>query len=170
MDFDSIIAAIGQTPDIPSQFNLRMGRGNTLQADSDTLTTNRQGVYAGGDVVTGPASVIKAIDAGRRVAISIDRYLGGSGNIDEVLVQRRQFNPCLGKDVGFADRSRTEMPALAVEQCIGNFAEVELGLDEQAAVEEAKRCLQCAFRLEIPPAPLPPVRDKKAHKQVKIVV
>jgi len=93
LDFDSIIAAIGQTPDIPNEFGLKAGRGNTLQVDSDTLATNRQGVYAGGDAVTGPASVIGAIAAGRKAAISIDRYLGGSGNIDETLVQRRQFNP-----------------------------------------------------------------------------
>ncbi len=163
-DFNSIIAAIGQTPDIPNQFNLKIGRGNILQVDSDTLATDRQGVYAGGDVATGPASVIEAIAAGRKAAISIDRYLGGSGDIDEVLVQKHQFNPCLGRDGDFVDRARIQMPSLAVEQRVSNFAEVELGFDEPAAVEEAKRCLQCAFRLQIPSVILPPVEPVEAGK------
>ena len=159
-DFASIIAAVGQAPDIPNQFNLKIGKGNTLQVDSDTLATNRQGVYAGGDVAIGPASVIEAIAAGRKAAISIDKYLGGTGDINEVLVQRHQFNPCLGRDGDFVDQARVQTPSLAVEQRIRDFAEVDLGLDEQAAVEEAKRCLQCAFRLQIPSVVLPPVESK----------
>ena len=168
MDFDSIIAAIGQAPDIPSQFDLKTGRGNTLQVDPDTLATNRQGVYAGGDAVTGPASVIEAIAAGRKAASSIDRYLGGSGNIDEMLVQEREFDLCVGKDADFVNRTRVQMPELTEKQRAGNFAEVELGFDEPVAVEEARRCLQCAIRLEIPPAPVPPVKAKKARKKQKI--
>jgi len=58
------------------------------------------------------------------------------------------------------------MPSLAVEQRIVNLAEVELGFDEQAAVEEAKRCLQCAFRLQIPSAPLPPIKTKTVSEVV----
>jgi len=161
MDFDSVIAAIGQTSDIPSQFDLKLGRGNTIQVDLDTLATDRPGVYAGGDVVIGPASVIEAIAAGRKAAISIDKYLGGSGEIDEVLAPERQYNPCVGKDTDFIDRVRAQMPSLDVEQRIRNFAEVELGFDEEAAVREAKRCLQCAFRRQLPPVPLPPVRAKR---------
>lgn len=170
MDVNSIIAAIGQVPDIPSEFNLKVGRGNTLQVDSDTLATSRQGVYAGGDVATGPASVIEAIAAGRKAAISIDKYLGGTGDIDDILVQRRQLNPCLGRDGDFVDKVRVQMPSLAVKQRIRNFAEVELGLDEQVAVGEAKRCLQCAFRLQIPSVVLPPVKVKEHPVEVKVSV
>jgi len=170
MDFDSILAAIGQAPDIPGQFDLRMGRGNTLQVNPDTLATNRQGVYAGGDAVTGPASVIEAIAAGREAASSIDKELGGSGDIDEVLVQEREFDLCVGKDTVFANRTRAQVPELTEEQRAENFAEVELSFDKQAAVDEAKRCLQCAVRLEIPPAPLPPVKAKRARKKEKVAV
>jgi len=170
MDFDSIIAAIGQAPDIPSQFGLEVGRGNTLQVDPDTLATDRQGVYAGGDVVIGPASVIEAIAAGRRAAISIDKYLGGSGEIDEVLTTIRQFDPCVGKDTDFLDRVQVQMPCISEEERVGNFAEVELGFDEQAAVAEAKRCLQCAFRRQILPVPLPPVRAKRTLEEAKTSV
>ena len=158
MDFDAIIGAIGQVPEIPAEFNLKTGRGNTLQVDSDTLATSRQGVWAGGDVATGAASVIEAIAAGRKVAVSIDKYLGGEGVIDEVLTEERQIGMCVGIEEDFADRARVQMPCLAIKQRTGNFDEVELGLDEQLAVAEGKRCFQCGVRLQIPPAPLPPVR------------
>jgi len=52
------------------------------------------------------------------------------------------------------------MPCLAIKQRMGNFNEVELGLNEQLAIEEARRCFQCGIRLQIPPAPLPPVKAK----------
>ena len=161
-DFDSVIAAIGQAPDIPDQFNLSISRRNTLEVDSDTLATNIQGVYAGGDVVTGGASVIEAIAAGRKAAIAIDKYLGGTGDIDEILVQRDQYVPRTDGEGDFVDRTRVQMSSLAVKQRIKNFTEVELGLDEQTAIEEAKRCLQCAFRLQITSVILPPVEPKVA--------
>ena len=158
--FDSIIAAIGQVPDIPAKFNLSVGRGNTLEVEADTLITDRQGVYAGGDVATGPASVIEAIAAGRKAASAIDRYLGGKGDIDEELAPAREFSPCVGRDGDFVDRERVQMACLPVEQRIRDFAEAELGLDEQAAVEEAKRCLQCAFRKQISSVMLPPLESQ----------
>lgn len=160
MDLDAIIGAIGQVPEIPAKFNLKTGRGNTLQVDSDTLITSREGVWAGGDVATGGASVIEAIAAGRKAAVSIDKYLGGEGVIDEQLTEERQIGMYVGIDEDFADRTRVKMPCLAVKQRMGNFDEVELGLNEQLAVAEGKRCFQCGIRLQISPAPLPPVEVK----------
>jgi ferredoxin len=137
-----VIAAIGQTPDIPDLFNLKTTSNNTLQVDYHTLATSRQGVWAGGDAVTGPASVIEAIAAGRKAAISIDKYLGGEGVIDEQLTESRQIVAPAGEE-DFADRARVEMPCLTPEQRVGNFDEVELGLCELPAVEESRRCLHC---------------------------
>ncbi|MBI2831844.1 MAG: FAD-dependent oxidoreductase [Chloroflexi bacterium] len=160
LEFDTIIAAIGQTPDIPAEFNLKTGRGNTIRADSVTQATSRKGVFAGGDVATGPASVIGAIAAGRRAASSIDKYLGGSGVIDEVLVKDRAFGTCVGKAPGFFDKTAPHMPELTAEQRAANFNEVELGFDREAAVAEGRRCLQCAVRLQFPAVPRPPVRAR----------
>ncbi len=160
MEFDSIIGAIGQVPDIPGEFSLKLTRWNTIEADSETLVTNRQGVFAGGDVVSGPASVIEAIAAGRKAASSIDMYLGGSGDIAEELVEKREYTACVGKDTDFAHRASAQMPCLAMKKRVTNFDEAELGFSEQTAVEEASRCCQCAFRLQIPPVPLPPVPAK----------
>ncbi|MBM2825612.1 MAG: BzdV protein [Dehalococcoidales bacterium] len=159
-DFDAIIGAIGQVPEIPSAFNLKTGRGNTIQVDSETLATSTPGVWAGGDVASGPASVIEAIAAGRKAAVSIDKYLGGEGVIDEELTKERLVGMSVGREEDFADRIRVKMPCLTIKQRMGNFNEVELGLNEPLAVAEAKRCFQCGIRLQIPPVPLPPVQAK----------
>ncbi len=153
---DTMIKAIGQEPDLPDGFGLAAKRDGRIDVDDETLATAREGVYAGGDAVSGPASVVEAIAAGRRGAISIDRYLGGNGAIDEILLETETPNPWLGRDEGFADKRRASMPCLPVEQRLTDFTEVELGFDEAAAVEEAKRCLRCELRLQISPVPLPP--------------
>ncbi len=170
MNFNSMIAAIGQTPEIPDQFKLKIGRGNTIQVNPETMATDRPGVWAGGDVVRGPASVIEAIADGRKVAISIDKYLGGEGVIDEVLTKERQFGMCVGKEDDFIDRARVHVPCLAVEQRAGNFVEVELGFDEELAVKEAKRCFQCGVRLQIPPVTLPPTKTREMPEEIKVSV
>jgi len=168
-EFDSVIAAIGQMPDIPAGFNLKLGRGNTIQTSSETLATSRKGVWAGGDAVSGPASVIEAIAAGRKAASSIDKYLGGTGDIGEVLAPPSEFNPCVGKDEGFFEWVRAVMPELPVEKRAGNFEEVELGLSDEAAAKEGRRCLQCAVRCIIAPPPLPPEPGKsKFRRQEKV--
>ena len=84
-NFDTIIAAIGQTTRIPENLGVPTDKWGTLKADQYTLETEIKGVFAGGDAVTGPASVIEAIAAGKQAAISIDKYLGGDGIIIEKL-------------------------------------------------------------------------------------
>ena len=140
MSFDTIIAAIGQRPEIPHQFNLATGRGNAIQVDPDTLVTSREGVFAGGDAVTGPASVIEAIAAGRQVAISIDKYLGGSGDIDETLAPPEKAMAPLEEA---EEKRRPEMPTLPDKKRLSGFDQVELGYTDEMAIEEAQRCLRC---------------------------
>ncbi|HEY78641.1 MAG TPA: FAD-dependent oxidoreductase [Dehalococcoidia bacterium] len=139
--FDSVIAAVGQTPDIPGQFGLRVRRQKTLQVDPDTQATDRQGVWAGGDVVTGSATVISAIAAGKRAAASIDRYLTGAEAATKDKATGQTFlkfnNEYLKKTskakaptVPLSDRS------LDVEDTFG------LGLTEMET--EANRCFNCS--------------------------
>lgn len=156
---DTVIFAIGQVPElglVDGVSGIKTTRRHTLEVDSVTLATGKEGVFAAGDAVTGTTSVIEAIAAGRRAAISIDRYLGGSGEIDEALVDTEKANPYIGREEGFADRPRVLMPCLPVEQRLSSFTEVELGFGEAEAVDEAKRCLRCDLRLEISPVILPP--------------
>ncbi len=139
--YDKIIVAIGQTPDVPGAFGIETNADNTLQVDRDTLAADRQGIWAGGDAVTGPATVIEAIAAGRKAAAAIDRYLGGKGIIDEKLTRARRSAAPAEEDP--SDKIRIEIPSLALEQRMGNFNETELGLTEPSAVEESNRCLHC---------------------------
>jgi heterodisulfide reductase subunit A len=141
MDVDSVIMAIGQGVDkeaLPKE--LEYTTWGTLVVDPVTLQTNIEGVFAGGDVVSGPADVIAAVAAGKEAATSIDRYLRG--------VDLKEGRPAPVKRVkevskeGVEAKARQAMPTLAPGKREG-FTEVELGFDEKAAIEEAKRCLNC---------------------------
>jgi len=141
MSFDNVIAAIGQTPEIPAKLGLPLAKAGTLEVDPDTLATTKEGVFAGGDAVTGPASVIEAIAAGRQVAISIDKHLGGDGMIEEVLASP-EVAPALVK-VKEEEKPRLPIPSLSIEERLRSFKEVELGYTREIAMEEAQRCLSC---------------------------
>jgi formate dehydrogenase beta subunit len=168
--YDVIIGAIGQVPEIPAGFMVKTGRGNTIQADNATLATSRESVWAGGDAVTGPDFVITAIAAGRKAASSIDKYLDGSGDIDEVLTDERKIGLCAGLTAeNFPAQPRVKMPRLPLEQVAHDLSrEVETGLPEDGAIAEGRRCFQCGFRSQISPAPRPPVVMKSAPAPVKI--
>jgi formate dehydrogenase (NADP+) beta subunit len=153
---DTVIAAIGQTPAIPAGFGLEPLAAGTIKVSSETLATSIEGVFAGGDAATGPASVIKAIAAGRKAAVSIDKYLGGNGDINELFAEPDKANPSFGKDEGFADKARVLMPHIAVEQRVSNFTEVDLGYAKPKALEEAARCLKCDLRLQLSSVTPPP--------------
>ncbi len=156
VEVDRIIMAIGQRSIIPEKFGLSTDKKGYLQVDNETLCCSRKGVFAGGDLVSGPASVIEAIQAGRKAAISIDKYLGGKGKIDQVFIPEEEENLCLGREEEFAYRRRIEMNTLPINQRLHNFPQVEYVLDEKEAIEEAERCLRCQLRLKISKAPLPP--------------
>jgi len=143
MDTDSVIMAVGQAVDksgLPD--DLTYTEAGTLSVDPVTLETNISGVFAGGDVVAGPADVIAAIAAGKEAAESIDRYLreidlraGRPKEITRVTEVSKK---------GIEKRARVTMPVLEPSKRHGSFTEVELGLDEKTAIEEARRCLNCA--------------------------
>ena len=113
-------------------------------------------MFACGDIVNGPTSIVEAVASGRKTAVVIDKRLGGSGNLEEELVTLEKPDPWLGREEDFLDKRRVGMPTLPIEKRRGNFAEVELGFDERMAVEEARRCLRCDLRLLISQPTLPP--------------
>jgi len=158
---DRLIMAIGQRPVIPERFNLELTKWGTIKVDEETLSTSIHGVYAGGDVVSGPATVIEAIRDGRKVASSIDRFLGGSGDIETTFIAEEDEIICLGREEGFAYKERVKMPILDVDKRIKDFSQVELGYDEDMAVRESLRCLTCQIRLKISKPPLPPEKIAK---------
>jgi heterodisulfide reductase subunit A len=114
----------------------------TVSVDPITFQTNINGVFAGGDVVSGPADVISAVAAGKESAISIDRYLRQVDLKEGRPVARERVKDVSKK--GIEKKERAVMPALAARERVKSFKEVELGFDETAAIAEANRCLNCA--------------------------
>ncbi len=172
-EFDSIIAAIGQIPDVPKGLKVQTGRHNSIHANRATLETTEKAVWAGGDAVPGrdnvPLSVIRAINHGRIAAESIDKYLGGSGNIAEKLTNEREIGQCAGMTPeDFKGQKRVKMPMLPPEKVTGNFIEVETGFLNDDAVCEGKRCFQCGFRSQIHNAPQPPACLKAENSRAKL--
>lgn len=143
--FDNVIAAIGQLPEISKELGLPTNPTGTIQIVSDTLATSKKGVFAGGDAVKGPALVIQAIADGRQAAISIDKYLGGKGVIDEVLTTPEiEVRPQVPLSLSI---DRAVLLLLPVAERLAGFGQVELSLVEEAAMGEAKRCLWCDLEL-----------------------
>jgi formate dehydrogenase beta subunit len=140
--FDNIIVAVGQRPNIPKAFRLASTPRGTIQVDPENLTTSRKGVFAGGDVVSGPSSVIHAIAMGRTAAGSIDRYLGGEGLIDLVPALSVE-NPQVPYGNETIYRNRVHPPVLEKKKCLESFSEVIQGYALNQAKEEAQRCLRC---------------------------
>ena len=146
---DTVILAIGQEPDIPESFGLDTGEDNCVEVDSYTSETSREGVFAAGDVVTRAGALIGAIASGRKCAIAVDSFLGGSGSIDEKLVAMTEPSPSLGLDKDFAILDRCETICEAPEQRISNFCKVVQEMDASSADHESNRCLQCDLRMKI---------------------
>jgi NADPH-dependent glutamate synthase beta subunit-like oxidoreductase len=150
IDADQVILAIGQAVDfscIGTREALRLEQGS-LEVDHETQGTEIPWVFAGGDMARVPGTIVDAIAAGRRAASSIDRFLGGDGLIDETLAERPSAESYTGKrEAGFADLKRAAMPIMPVAERHTGFSEVDLGFDEEQAIGEAKRCLQCDLEL-----------------------
>ncbi|MFX1321425.1 MAG: FAD-dependent oxidoreductase [Promethearchaeota archaeon] len=156
---DMIIMAIGQIPDfslLGSENKIKISPEGLIQTKEGTLETSISGIFAGGEVVSSPSSVVDAIEMGRKAAISIDKFLGGNGEIDDYFIDKDVPNPLLGRDDNFFDKKRVQMPLLSLEKRQTSFNEIELGFDEDLAMEEANRCLRCDLRFEISPVILPP--------------
>ncbi|MFX0210787.1 MAG: FAD-dependent oxidoreductase, partial [Candidatus Hodarchaeota archaeon] len=159
IETDMVIMAIGQNPDLSllgGETSVQISPSGLIKVNDRDLSSNVKGIFAGGEAIKGPLSVVEAIGMGRKAASSIDRYLGGSGNIDEALIELDTPNPWLGREEDFFDRSRVQMPCLSLTDRITSFNEIELGLNEKLAMEEAKRCLRCDLRLQISSVTLPP--------------
>jgi NADPH-dependent glutamate synthase beta subunit-like oxidoreductase len=155
---DQVIIAVGQAADlsfIAETGEIKIGKG-LIVVNEESLETGMSDVYAGGDAVKMPGAIILAIAAGRRAAESIDKALGGSGQIDEVLFARPNPDPHLGRDEGFAGWVREKMPELDAGVRVKNFEEVATGFSAEQAVQEAQRCLQCDLRLLMGCNPVPP--------------
>ncbi|TEU18652.1 MAG: hydrogenase iron-sulfur subunit [Dehalococcoidia bacterium] len=150
MEFDTLITAIGQAPQISEDFRLRLGRGSTIQVDPVTLTTNRTGIFAGGDAVTGPATVTQALASGRQAAFRINDYLRHRYPSVDKEAEETLSGELLPKTIETIRKiERLEPPLLPPEARTKEFKPVELIYNWEAAVDEARRCLRCGMGAEI---------------------
>ena len=148
VEADRIIVAIGQSMDGQCVQNagVQTERG-WLKADRNTQETSLPGVFAGGDSVSGPASVIEAVAAGKRAAESIRRYLSKEsmqGNRFEDTL-RPLPEEMLPSVKGKEKKARVIASELSVTERHGVFTEIEETLTEEAALAECERCLNCAL-------------------------
>ena len=139
LEFDTLIMAVGQFADAAS-VNLEGRENGTVHADEGTLATGRRGIFAGGDAVKGPATIIEAIAQGRKACVSIDRFFGGAGIIPEYLSEEPEPEPPVTAPRG------TERPAvgtIALKTRRAAFTPVERAYAKKEAQAEASRCLSC---------------------------
>jgi len=145
---DLVIPAIGQTMERPpkeSMEGLDVVRWGNFNVDRVTLSTTRPGVFAGGDATTGPATVIEAIAAGKRAAISIDAFIQGIEKPKYPPVPLRRADVLMFEisEEKLEQLKRPEMPLISLEKRKCTFEQVECGLTEKMARDEGKRCLRC---------------------------
>ena len=148
LEADMVIPAVGQAPDLsflPPDFQLERVAWGALKVNPHTLQTNIPWIFAGGDFATGASMAIYAIAAGRRAALSIDRYFSGIKGpfiISDEQYQIRPEPPLEPEKLDTA-RPRVSMPRRRPEDRITGFDEFEMGFPEHDARIEASRCLRC---------------------------
>jgi NADPH-dependent glutamate synthase beta subunit-like oxidoreductase/Pyruvate/2-oxoacid:ferredoxin oxidoreductase delta subunit len=141
----TILVAIGEEPDpsiLPEGAGIEVSGWAGIVADPRTLATGRAGIFAGGDVVSGPRTIIEAVAAGRRAAASIHEYLGGAtdGEAEILAAVRYPTPPERTLRLDLATRSRERAPLPMVD---ATFAATQAGYDEAVARAEASRCFRC---------------------------
>ncbi len=146
VEADTVIIAIGQRPTLDLavgkwEGELQFDKGGRVRVNK-SCQTGLKGVFAAGDLVSGPASVVEAVGAAQWASAAIDAYIRGEPL--PVVEDRPERTVPFPEEREVLPLQRQEMPELEAEKRRRSFAEVELGLDEEQAVLEAGRCLHCA--------------------------
>ena len=153
IDVDTLILAISQKPDVSMlvcENGLKVSSWSTLEVDPETLVTNVEGIFAGGDVVSGPNTVTAAMSHGKIAAQMINKYVCGEKLERKYEVTRpaARVEAMELSEEEVQSLKRPEMPAIPIDQRTASFKEVELGFGEAAAIAEAKRCLRCDLEVK----------------------
>jgi len=150
IEADTLIPAVSQSADrkLAELFQLKTSRWGTIEADELTLVTSRENVFAGGDVVIGPSSVIDAIAHGKRAATAIDNYLSGRPIREGLKKREERTNPITDEELAKIKKRTKRTPRVAHQEVpvidrLSDFREVEKTYTEEEAQAEARRCLAC---------------------------
>ncbi|MCK5220437.1 MAG: FAD-dependent oxidoreductase, partial [Candidatus Aminicenantes bacterium] len=144
LECDVLIPAISQEPDIEELANtedFEITKWNTFKVDPDNLETNIKGVFAAGDAVTGPSTIIEAIAAGQRSAAAIDKHFEGEKLEWEYrsVIPKKMIAEIEVPEAEVERLKRPKMPCLKAAKRKKDFSEVETGYTEEMAVDDAKR-------------------------------
>jgi len=146
---DRIILAVGQTSNLSwvgDESPIKTG-AESIEVDSLTLSTNINGVFAGGDAVYGPKSIVEAIGQGHEAAESIIRFLTGKNLLEGRIKSDRQLTDA-PKDRPYYEIDRRQPIRRSADERKKHYAEIEDTFGEDDAVEEARRCLSCGICCE----------------------
>jgi NADH-quinone oxidoreductase subunit F len=153
MPLSSVIVAIGEDPEIDfldGTDRLELNRNNSIKTDPESFATNIPGVFAVGDAVTGPDTIIKAMGGGMVAAEMIDKFLRGEAVKPEynatrpsVYVKPHELDP-----EALVELYRPKVERIPVNERSGDFREVDKVLDEETAIKESFRCLRCDLETE----------------------
>lgn len=159
--FDSVIAAISQIPEVRflaeeinqiDQTILPLSKWSTIEADENTMYTGIGNIFGGGDFRRGPATAIEAIADGRLAAENIHQWLEKG----QFKAEPFRFDSKKEKKLKEVNKKeyeqypvieRAKMPEMHAEERVTNFEEVELGFSQEQAIEEANRCLECGCQV-----------------------
>jgi formate dehydrogenase major subunit len=150
MKATGVIGAIGQSTDTSFLWDdlpLKRNRWGDVEINGKTMETSENKIFSGGDCVTGPATAIQAVAAGRQAAISMNDFIN-KGYVHEA---KENYSCSRGtledlpryEFMAMPKIPRVKMPKMSVEERIQNNKEVETGLTREKAIEEASRCLKC---------------------------
>lgn len=140
LEADTVIVTIGQGIEAAA-LGVATGPGGRIAADPETLATSVPGIFAGGDAVLGPASLVHAMAHGHRAAEAVDAHLRGARPASATAPAAEQLAP--NPEPGAPRQDRVRMPKAAPARRLGGFAEIDLGYTAEQAIAEARRCLAC---------------------------
>jgi NADH-quinone oxidoreductase subunit F len=145
LNLDVLIPAIGQMPDLSWMNGQRIqtASGSHTFVVDESLATSRDGVFAAGDAVSGPATIVQAVAHGNLVAVAVDHWIRTGARLRPRLPATRHDVEPQHDLESMNDARRPENRRLPVADRVHNFREVELGLLETVARHEAMRCLRC---------------------------
>jgi len=150
VELDSLIVSISESPDVTllKKERLEFSKWDTILADIETLHTTRPGVFAGGDLITGPSTVVDAAASGKIASESIDQFLSGKDVKRTYKITRPSIyiEPLVLSDEELEEilsSKRQKKLYLSPQDRKYNFNEIAQSLTEEQAVKEAKRCLRC---------------------------
>jgi NADPH-dependent glutamate synthase beta subunit-like oxidoreductase len=154
LPLDTLVVAISEdvSSGSISEMGIETASGGRFVVDKDTLATSREGVFAGGDVVTGPNTVVDAVAAGKRAADVIVKFLRGESLEPDFTPRLPEFylEPVEVSPEEAAAAVRVEIPAVSPQERRKSLCEIEQTISKEAAIREARRCLRCDLEFTQP--------------------